>query len=265
MTQIETKLAEVRAGRAPEYLQPLEELQINMKNRMEVSTVLRELRLSNINCKFEAEQMATEQNYESEKRLLIDSIKDDLEEKIHILEEDKSNVDFSSGLWEVNSSKSRRRKADPLDPDRRKKPVTVTGPFIVYMLAENEIIEDWTQIKKSLTQRKIHDGKLLSSMRWISRFWEKVYKKSNELNQLAVRIKMYIFNSSLSFLINAMHPFPIMQKFMQKFFHQRKLQVGIRSLIRMRGMRPEHVDKLLRLHFSSKNAMDGREEREKLF
>ena len=57
-------MAEVRAGRAPEYLQPLEELQINMKNRMEVSTVLRELRLSNINCKFEAEQLATQQNFQ---------------------------------------------------------------------------------------------------------------------------------------------------------------------------------------------------------
>jgi len=163
VTQIENKLAEVKAGRAPEYLQPLEELQINMKNRMEVSSIMRELRLTNINCKFEAESLATEQNFESEKRLLHDSLKDDLENKIHILEEDNSNVDFTSGLWELNSSKSsRRRKADPLDPDRRKKPVTVTGPYIVYMLQESEIVDDWTQIKKSLTQRKILDGKLLS-------------------------------------------------------------------------------------------------------
>jgi len=164
VTQIENKLAEVKAGRAPEYLQPLEELQINMKNRMEVSSIMRELRLSNINCKFEAEQLATDQNFESEKKLLHDSLKDDLEDKIHILEEDKNNVDFTSGLWELNTNKSSRarRKADPLDPDRRKKPVTVTGPYIVYMLQESEIVDDWTQIKKSLTQRKIIDGKLLS-------------------------------------------------------------------------------------------------------
>lgn len=164
VTQIEKKLAEVKAGRAPEYLQPLEELQVNMKNRMEVSSIMRELRLSNITCKFDAEQLATEQNFESEKRLLHDSIKDGLEDKIHILEEDKTNVDFTSGLWELNSNKSsrQRRKADPLDPDRRKKPVTVTGPYIVYMLQESEIVDDWTQIKKSLTQRKIIDGKLLS-------------------------------------------------------------------------------------------------------
>merc|ERR1712141_350627 len=100
------------------------------KNRMEVLTVLRELRLNNINCKFEAEQLATQQNFQSEERLLYDSIKEDLEEKIHILEEDKTNVDFSTGLWEANSGKSsRRRKADPMDPDRRKKPVTIISPF----------------------------------------------------------------------------------------------------------------------------------------
>lgn len=90
----------------------------------------------------------------------MDSIKEDLEEKIHILEEDKSNVDFTTGLWELSSSKSRRRRADPMDPDRRKKPVTVAGPYIVYMLHENEILDDWTTIKKSLSQRKIHEGKL---------------------------------------------------------------------------------------------------------
>jgi breast cancer metastasis-suppressor 1-like protein len=49
---------------------------------------------------------------------------------------------------------SRRRKADPLDPDRRKKPVTVTGPYIVYMLRDADIIDDWTMIKKSLQQQR---------------------------------------------------------------------------------------------------------------
>ncbi len=42
----------------------MEDLQFNMKNRLEVGTVLRELRLSNIQCKFEAEQLATEQNFQ---------------------------------------------------------------------------------------------------------------------------------------------------------------------------------------------------------
>lgn len=134
----------------------MEELQLNMKNRMEVGAVLRDLRMQNIQCKYDAEKLANEQNFESEKELIWDSIKADLEEKIHILEEDKNNVDFSSGLWETGYGgiKSRRRKADPMDPDRRKKPVTVVGPYIAYMLHENDIIEDWTIIKKAITQRR---------------------------------------------------------------------------------------------------------------
>ena len=34
-----------------------------MKNRMEVGAVLRELRLQNIKCKYDAEQLANEQNF----------------------------------------------------------------------------------------------------------------------------------------------------------------------------------------------------------
>ena len=44
-----------------------------------------------------------------------------------------------------------------MDPDQRKKPVIVKGPYIVYMLRENEIFDDWTAIKKSLAQRQIDD------------------------------------------------------------------------------------------------------------
>ena len=44
-------------------MQPLEELQINVKNRMEVGAILRELRLQNIKCKYDAEQVANEQNF----------------------------------------------------------------------------------------------------------------------------------------------------------------------------------------------------------
>ena len=127
-----------------------------MTSRMEVGAVLRDLRLQNIKCKYDAEILANEQNFESEKVLLWDAIKADLEEKIHILEEDKNNVDFSSGLWDsgCGSIKSRKRKADPMDPDRRKKPVTVVGPYLVYMLREGDIMDDWSVIKKALAQRR---------------------------------------------------------------------------------------------------------------
>ena len=58
-------------------------------------------------------------------------------------------------LFDSSLKSSRRKKADPLDPDRRKKPVTVTGPYIIYMLREADIVDDWTLIKKSLQQQRI--------------------------------------------------------------------------------------------------------------
>jgi len=153
LTQIETKLEEVAAGRALEYLQPLEELQENMRVQLEVGTILRKLRVDNIEIKYEADKVAANQNYMNEKNLAYETIKDDLEEKIRRLEEDKHNVDFSTDLWAQSAKRSKKRKFEG-DPDRRRKPVTVTGPFIVYMLQEADILEDWTAIKKALVSQK---------------------------------------------------------------------------------------------------------------
>ena len=64
MTQIEAKLDEVRSGKATEYLQPLEELQENMRVRLDVAKVLRDFRMNNAQCKLEAEELAAQQNFE---------------------------------------------------------------------------------------------------------------------------------------------------------------------------------------------------------
>jgi len=154
LTQIESKLREVKAGGAVEYIQPLEELQENMRVQLEVGSILRQLRQENIQCKFEAEDLAAKQNYESEKQAVKDSVKAELDEKIRRLEEDKNNVDFSTGLWEQSTRRNRKRKLDSMDPDRRRKPVTVSGPYIVYMCQEADILEDWTLIKKALVSQK---------------------------------------------------------------------------------------------------------------
>ena len=61
LSQVERKLEEVKAGRAIEYLQPLEELQDNMRIRTEVAGILRELKLSNVRCQHEAELIAAKQ------------------------------------------------------------------------------------------------------------------------------------------------------------------------------------------------------------
>lgn len=153
LSQIELKIIEMKAGKAAEYLNPLSELQENMRISTEVAGVLKEYMIAAIQKKFDSEELAAKQNMESEKSLLYDSVKADLEEKIRRLEEDRHNIDISSDLWhESHISKKNKKKNDSFSTDRRKKPITVTGPYIVYLLQDVEIIEDWTEIKKALKQ-----------------------------------------------------------------------------------------------------------------
>ncbi|KAK3597393.1 hypothetical protein CHS0354_040118 [Potamilus streckersoni] len=154
LNQIEMKLEEVKAGKAAEYLNPLADLQEHMKIRTQVAGIAREMRIKSVQLKCESEELASEQNMRSEKMILYDTLKQELEEKIRRLEEDRHNIDISSDLWnETHLLKKNKKKSDPFNPDRRRKPVTVSGPYIVYMLKDAEIIEDWTAIKKALKQQ----------------------------------------------------------------------------------------------------------------
>jgi len=169
VTQVEGKLEEVRHGGAGEYLGPLEELEEGMRIRLEVACVLRQYRLNNINNKHEAELVAAKQNYENEKVMLWDLIESELEDKIRRLEEDRNNVDVTSEVWAEqnlqNRKKRRHRQGSNTSLDhRRRKPTTVAGPYIIYMLREPDIVEDWTTIKKALTasKRKTKFGKIAS-------------------------------------------------------------------------------------------------------
>lgn len=82
------------------------------------------------------------------------------------LEDDKNNVDLNADLWMVQrglskGGKTRKDKKHSghkkggiyreFDTNPRRKPVTVSGPYIVYMLRDSEILEDWTVIKKALS------------------------------------------------------------------------------------------------------------------
>ena len=60
---------------------------------------------------------------------------------------------FVIDLWHESQKQRKNRKKGAstgglFSPDRRRKPVSVTGPYIVYMLKDGDIIEDWTAIKK---------------------------------------------------------------------------------------------------------------------
>lgn len=145
---MDAKLGEVRIGKSEEYLVPLERLRDNMKTKTEVAGILKQYRLQNIQNKFMAEEQAALQNFESEKGLVWDCINNDLQEKIRRLEEDRNNIDIHADLWFSTTGRRRRNHSE------RRRAVSVAGPYIVYMLNDADILEDWALIKKSLSSRK---------------------------------------------------------------------------------------------------------------
>jgi len=158
-----------------------------MRIRTEVASILRDLKITNVKCQYDAENLAAKQHFESEVEYLKDMIRSDIEEKLRRLEEDRNTAEselwnetyaiqssmspygnkkrkrgsfagqFPNGQWSQSnagndpSEQFRLVNRDQLNlPDRRKKPVTIAGPYIVYMLHDNEIMDDYLTIKKAL-------------------------------------------------------------------------------------------------------------------
>lgn len=144
--RVVSKLDEVKAGKAPEYLQPLEDLQDQMRIRTEVAGILKELRLKNIRCQYDAEQIAVRQNFDSERRAIIDDIRFDIEEKLRHLDEDRNALEYN----ETPVEHFGLTRDHLFLPDRRRKPVSITGPYIIYLLRDHEIMEDHAQIRKAI-------------------------------------------------------------------------------------------------------------------
>ncbi|XP_058612874.1 breast cancer metastasis-suppressor 1-like protein-A isoform X2 [Onychostoma macrolepis] len=190
LSQVDLKLQEVIAGSAPEYLEPLATLQENMQIRTKVAGIYRELCLESVRNKYDCEMQAASQHWESEKLLLFDTVQSELEEKIRRLEEDRHSIDITSELWNDGLQSRKNKKKDPLSPGKKKKkPVVVSGPYIVYMLQDLDILEDWTAIRKAMASMGPHrvkvdaplkperhhhvarseDGRLFYDNKWYSR------------------------------------------------------------------------------------------------
>ncbi|CAJ1086393.1 breast cancer metastasis-suppressor 1 [Xyrichtys novacula] len=150
LNQVKVKLDEVLTGKAGEYREPLAALQNSMQIRTQVAGVYRELCLQVIKHKHECELQGARQHLESERTLLFDAMKTELLEKIRRLEEDRQNIDLNSE-WsdEMRSKKCKRKNLLGRSERKKKKVALVSGPFIVYMLRDIDILEDWTAIKKA--------------------------------------------------------------------------------------------------------------------
>ncbi|XP_024234319.1 breast cancer metastasis-suppressor 1-like protein-A isoform X1 [Oncorhynchus tshawytscha] len=149
LCQVDIKLQEVIAACAQEYLEPLANLQENMQIRTKVGGIYQELCLESVKNKYDCEIQAACQHWESEKLLLFDTVHSDLEEKIRRLEEDRHSIDITSELWNDGLCSRKNKTKDPFCPVKKKKPVVVSGPYIVYMLQDLDVLEDWTAIRKA--------------------------------------------------------------------------------------------------------------------
>lgn len=72
---------------------------------------------------------------QSEKWLAYENLKEELLDKIRKLEEERHAED----LWPSTENKKRRRRQ-----------ITVSPPYVVYMLSDADIMEDWRLVKKLL-------------------------------------------------------------------------------------------------------------------
>lgn len=160
LSQVNSKMVEVEASRAAEYLEPLAVLLENMQVRTKVAGIYRELCLETVKNKYQCEIQAACQHWESEKLLLFDTVQSELEEKIQRLEEDRHSLDITSELWNDEFS-GRKKRRDALSPDKkRRRPSVVSGPYIVYMLPDLDILEDWTAIRKAMATLGPHRAKV---------------------------------------------------------------------------------------------------------
>ncbi|KAL4006518.1 interleukin 18 receptor 1 [Sarotherodon galilaeus] len=167
LNQVKVKLDEVLTGKAGEYREPLAALQNSMQIRTQVAGVYRELCLQVIKHKHECEVQGARQHLESERTLLFDAMKGELLEKIRRLEEDRQNIDLTSEWSDELRGKKCKRKNLLGRSEKKKKVALVSGPFIVYMLRDIDILEDWTAIKKSTdldVTRWVRCGKWVNSV-----------------------------------------------------------------------------------------------------
>ncbi|CAL8071795.1 unnamed protein product [Orchesella dallaii] len=129
----------------------LAKLEEEKRFSMEVSANLRNFRLASVQKKFETEELAIRQSYESEQQLLYDSIKSDLEKSISRLEDDRV-YDYGFQPWLVVQLQN--QKSADLYGYKMKKAVTASGPPLVYELEDADIDSDWAVIKKALSAKR---------------------------------------------------------------------------------------------------------------
>lgn len=146
LEEIDSKIQKVNEGNAPEYLHPQKELQKTFSDRVTTAETYLLSRIKNIENKFQEEIQSAEQDFKELCKLTKQTMIAELREKIAHLKEESIVFQLAQ------ESSGRKRKVKTSNefqlPEKRKKPVCVTGPCVVYMLRDSDIMEDLNDIRK---------------------------------------------------------------------------------------------------------------------
>ncbi|XP_065919760.1 breast cancer metastasis-suppressor 1-like protein isoform X2 [Dysidea avara] len=146
MTDIDRRLDAVKDSSSQEYLQQLQELEKVLDQREKLAEMKYRSKLEYIQACFDEELQTAEKQQEEEQRTIRQKIEQEIKEKISQSQEEMVANELSEG-W--GSTHRKRRRLEFSQPEKRKKPSSVSGPYIVYMLREIDILEDVKMIRKS--------------------------------------------------------------------------------------------------------------------
>ncbi|XP_065196116.1 breast cancer metastasis-suppressor 1-like protein [Sycon ciliatum] len=152
LQDIENQRHEVDSEISSLFIGRLADLDASKSQRMEIADTLRSFKKTGLQNRCECELQQSRQHLESERQALLDNMRSDLEEKLQRAEEDCQHLELSNDVWNDQRQPKRQRRGEGLPEKRRK--VTVTGPVIIYMLPEMDIIEDWATIRRAMLMNR---------------------------------------------------------------------------------------------------------------
>lgn len=145
LEEIDDKIQKVSEGNAPEYLHPKKELQRTLSQRLTTAEAHLLSKVRNIENKFEEEAQSAEQDFKELCKVTKQKMVAEVQDKIAQLKEE--SVVFQ--LTQERSGRKRKTKVNNFQlPEKRKRPACVTGPCIVYMLKDLDIMDDLNDIRK---------------------------------------------------------------------------------------------------------------------
>lgn len=168
-------------GSSQEYLQQLQDLEKVLDQRQMLAEMKYKSKLAYIQACFDVELETADKQLEAEQFATRERIEHEIKDKILQLQEEIVATELNE-VEGWGSPHKKRRRLEFSQPEKRKKPSSVSGPYIIYMLREIDILEDVKLIRKS----------------WISKVTESQRRYAADNNILIQGDKLLVNSHSLT-------------------------------------------------------------------